>query len=144
MGPNEILLSGGQFVDDKTCSLDTFEIRLDQPEFRELRSYMKVARMHHSMIYIEERGCVLAVGGEDENQGLLDSCESFNVQDQAWKMLNTMNQKSKNVGLCKFVRDGRRGEERPIYVYAFGKLAVERVEISSSSPKWEELIVKGF
>jgi N-acetylneuraminic acid mutarotase len=52
---------------------------------------MKVARMHHSMIYIEEKDLVLAVGGEDENGNLLDSCESFNVKDKLWKMLNTLN-----------------------------------------------------
>jgi hypothetical protein len=44
-----------------------------------LKTYLKVARMHHSMIYVEERGCVLAVGGEDENGNLLDSCESYNL-----------------------------------------------------------------
>ena len=100
--------------------------------------------MQHSMIFIEEKHCVLAVGGEDENQGLLDSCESFSLADRQWKMLNSLNQRCKNVGLCKFVRDGRRNEDRPVFVYAFGKLAVERMEIGQASPKWEELIVKNF
>ncbi len=101
-------MSGGQFIDDKTCSIDTYLIKLDSLEFKELKSYMKVARMHHSMIYIEEINCVLAVGGEEENQNLIDSCEMYNIQDQQWKMLNTLNQRVKNVGLCKFVKDGRK------------------------------------
>ena len=33
VGAGQILLSGGQFADDKTCSVDTFEI-VDHEEFR--------------------------------------------------------------------------------------------------------------
>jgi hypothetical protein len=59
-------------------------------------------------------------------------------------MLNTLNQRCKNIGLCKFIKDGKRGEDRPVYVYAFGKLAIEKMEIGSLNPKWEEIIVKNF
>ena len=107
---------------------------------------MKVARMHHSMIFIEEKNLVLVVGGEDENQHLLDSCESFNLNEGQWKMLNTLNQRTKNVGLCKFMTGSKRDADRPIFVYAFGKLAIERIELTKTpiSPRWEELIVKNF
>jgi hypothetical protein len=39
-----------------------------------------------------------------------------------------------------------KDKEGPIFVYAFGKEAIERVEITKApiSPRWEELIVKGF
>lgn len=43
---------------------------------RDMNTYMKSARMHHSMIYIEEKDYIIAVGGEEENNGgLLNSCE---------------------------------------------------------------------
>lgn len=51
----DFLLSGGQFLDDKTCSIDTFLIKVEEPEFQELKTYMKVARMQHSMVYVEEK-----------------------------------------------------------------------------------------
>jgi hypothetical protein len=31
--------------------------------------------MQHSMIYIDERDYILTIGGEEENGGLLSSCE---------------------------------------------------------------------
>lgn len=81
---------------------------------------------------------------------LLDSCELYNKEDKTWKMLNTLNQRSKNIALCKFSKDKYKGElgvnEKPIYVYAFGKQAIERIEITKTpiNPRWEELNVKGF
>ncbi|CDW79004.1 kelch motif family protein [Stylonychia lemnae] len=140
-----IMMSGGQFVDDKTCSIDSYKIKIDKQELKEIKSYMKVARMHHSMIYIDEKRQVLAVGGEDENSNLLDTCELYSMSEKQWRMLNTLNQRGKNISLCKFVKDKKDGE-RPIYVYAFGKLAIERIDLSKIpiSPRWDELNVKNF
>lgn len=89
---------------------------------------------------------MLAVGGEDENGNLLDSCESYGVREQTWRMMNTMNQRSKNVGLCKFSSGSRKDQNKPIFVYAFGKLAIERIELTKTpvNPRWEELIVRNF
>lgn len=81
---------------------------------------MKVARMHHSMIYIEEKRFILVVGGEDENSNLIDSCELYSMGDKSWRMLNTMNQKGKNMGLCKFSKE-KKEADKPIFIYAFGK-----------------------
>ena len=60
------------------------------------------------------------MGGEDENSNLLDSCELYSLSEKSWRMLNTLNQKAKNISLCKFVKEKKEGE-RSIYVYAFGK-----------------------
>ncbi len=121
-------------------------IKVEELEFEELKTYMKVARMQHSMIYIEEKDQVLAVGGEDENGSLIDSCESYSVREGTWKMLNTLNQRTKNVGLCKFTTGSKKDQTKPIWVYAFGKLAIERIELTKVpvSPRWEELIVRNF
>lgn len=87
----KIMLTGGQFVDDKTCSLDCFKLNLQKLELKEVKSGLKAARMFHSMIHIEEKRLVLAIGGEDENGNLLDTCEVYSRQDKTWKMLNTLN-----------------------------------------------------
>ena len=90
------------------------------------------------MIYIEEKSMVLAVGGEDENNGLLNSCELLNLNDNSWKMLNALNYPGKNLGLCKFSKDNK------IFVYCFGRNSVERIDIIKNpiEPKWEELKIK--
>eukprot|EP00347_Sterkiella_histriomuscorum_P023731 403333576 len=149
IGNKKVLMSGGFYIDDKTCSLDCFKISINKQEIKETKSYMKVARMHHSMIYIEEKRFVLVVGGEDENNNLLDSCELYNRSDKSWKMLNTLNQRGKNISLCKFVKDKKAdltSADKPIYVYAFGRVAIERIEVTKIpiNPRWEELNVKGF
>jgi hypothetical protein len=69
------------------------------------------------MIYIEETGQVLAVGGEDENGGLLDSCELLNLSEGNWKMLNSLNYRNKQLSLCKFVIESKTIHK--LYVYAF-------------------------
>ena len=47
-----------------------------------MKGYMKVSRMHHSMIFIDEKNGFLAVGGENENGTLLDSCEYYNKAEK--------------------------------------------------------------
>lgn len=101
---NEIIMAGGYFPDDKTCSIDSYKINAQSGELADMNACLKAARMHHSMIMVEEKGIILAVGGEDENGNLLDSCESYNFQDNQWKMLNSLNNKGKNIGLCKFIK----------------------------------------
>ena len=59
------------------------------------------------MLLVEEKGIILTVGGEDENGNLLDSCEIYNYSGNTWKILNTLNNKGKNVGICKFTKDNR-------------------------------------
>lgn len=55
----DILLCGGQYADDKTCSMDTFLIKSEETSdddkmITDKKAYMKQPRMHHSMIYIHE------------------------------------------------------------------------------------------
>jgi hypothetical protein len=64
---DEIYIAGGQFPEDRTCSIDTFKLKTSTKTLKECKSYLKQARMQHSMIYIEEKGSIIAVGGEDEN-----------------------------------------------------------------------------
>lgn len=140
---NDILMCGGQFIEDKACSIDTYKIEVNKNTLRDTKQYMKVARMHHSMIYVEEVGHILVAGGEDENGGLLDSCEILNKYDVEWKTLNSLNCKAKNVGLCKFVVESKPLYK--IYIYAFGRSGVERIEMSKTSTldsRWEELNIK--
>ena len=115
-------MAGGQFIEDKTCSLDTYKINVNKFTLKDMKTYMKVPRMHHTMIHVEEKGMILAVGGEDENGGLLDSCEMYNTVDNNWKMLNSLNYRSKGVCLCKFVLENKNVMR--IFVYAFDKNGV--------------------
>ena len=110
-----------------------------------MKCYMKVARMYHSMIYIDNKNLIFTVGGEDENGNLLDSCEVYTTNDNHWKMLNTLNYKGKNLGLCKFIKENKKSGDRQ-YIYAFGKKAIERIDISKTpiDPKWEELTVSNY
>ena len=103
---------------------------------------MKVARMHHSMIYVDEKNGFLTVGGENENGSLLDSCEFYSKAEKQWKVVSTLNFKGKNLGLCKFSRESRK--DGIVYIYCFGRQSIERVEITKTpiSTKWEEIIVK--
>ena len=61
--------------------------------------------MAHSMIYIEEKNIILTVGGEDLHLNQLDSCEVLDLSDNKWRFLNTLNNKGKNIGLCKFIKE---------------------------------------
>lgn len=75
----EIILSGGQFTDDQTCSIDSYRIEVQTGILKDMNACLKQARMQHSMVLIAEKGVILAVGGEDENGNLLDSCEIYNT-----------------------------------------------------------------
>jgi hypothetical protein len=96
------------------------------------------------MIAIEERGMVLAICGQDESGNLLDTCEAYFDQEKNWRIFNTLNYKGRNIGLCKFV-EGRDGEKRYL-VYAFGKQAIEKLDLSRKplEQKWELLQIKNF
>lgn len=91
------------FIDDKTCSLDTFKIHLSKYQLREAKgAYLKQARMQHSMIFIEEKNFVIAAGGMDENNGMLNSCEVYSIEGNSWKMFDSLNNQGANLSLCKF------------------------------------------
>jgi hypothetical protein len=110
---------------------------------RDMKADLKSARMHHSMIYIEERGYVIAVGGEEENNGgLLSSCEQFNIGENSWKMFNSLNNSGKNLSLCKFVKDSKT--DTRLVLYCFGRNFVERIDLNKIplDSKWEELKFK--
>ena len=125
---NDLILTGGQFADDKTCSIDSYRVDVMSGQLTDLNASLKQARMLHSMIIVEEKQMILAVGGEDENCNLLNSCESYSTQDNQWKVLNTLNNPGKQMSLCKF-NTSRNGEKR-ILVYAFNKQHIERVNLS--------------
>ena len=65
---------------------------------------LQTPRMQHSMIAVIEKGMILTIGGEDESGNLLDTCEAYIVQENNWRIINTLNNKGKNLGLCKFTR----------------------------------------
>jgi len=54
------------------------------------------------MIMIEEKQIILAVGGEDENGNLLNTCEAYNLFENQWKVLNSLNHPGKGMSLCNF------------------------------------------
>jgi hypothetical protein len=56
--------------------------------------------------------------------------------------MNNLNNKGKNLSLCKFIETGKK--EDIIYVYAFGQKFIERVNMNKPvfDPKWEELNIK--
>ena len=76
------------------------------------------------MILVEEKQMILVVGGEDENNNVLDSCEAYSLQEGQWRVLNTLNQKGKNLGLCKFI--STKAGFKQILVYSFGRQQVEK------------------
>ena len=43
------------------------------------------------MLLIEEKGMILAVGGDDGQGNMLDTCEAFSFSDNQWRTLNQMN-----------------------------------------------------
>lgn len=135
-------MCGGQYIEDKTCSIDTFKIGINKQTLKNMETYLKSPRMHHSMIYMEEKDIVLAVGGEDENGNQLDTCELYNCGDNSWRMLNTLNNRVKNAGLCKFTVETKNNSQ--MYIYCFGKYSVERVDLMRTpiDTRWEELNVK--
>lgn len=61
--------------------------------------------MNHSMIYIDELEAVLVVGGINDTQSQLDSCELMIFSEKMWKPFSSLNYKGKNLSLCKFVKD---------------------------------------
>jgi hypothetical protein len=91
------------------------------------------------MILLEEAKAVLAVGGEDENGNLLNSCEFYSLADNNWKTLNSLNNPGKGISLCKFT--GMREQDRRIFVYAFNKTHIERMNLQSinTNPKWDDI-----
>ena len=99
---SDLIMTGGKFEDDNTCSKDCYKIDTINGELSDMGCKLENPRMHHSMITIIERGIILAVGGEDESGNLLDTCEAYILQDNTWKIINTLNNKGKNLGLCKF------------------------------------------
>ena len=95
------------------------------------------------MLYITEQHQALALGGADENNDYLDSCEVYSLKDNSWKLMNTMHQKGKQLGLCKFVKEGKKGDlgGPRIYVYAFGSQNIERIDMTKIpiDSKWEKV-----
>lgn len=98
-------MTGGQFTNDKTCSIDCFIIDIINGNLKDFNASLKQARMQHSMILVEEIGTILAVGGEDENGNHLDSCEQLKLFENQWKVMSSLNNKGKNISLCKFIRN---------------------------------------
>jgi Kelch motif len=140
----EVIMTGGQFVEDKTCSLDCYRINVESGELEDMNQSLKMARMQHSMLLVEDKQLLLVVGGEDENHNILDSCEAYSLQENQWRVLNTLNNKGKNLGLCKFYNN--KGGVKQLYAYAFGSKGVERIDLSKTpiDPKWEEVKVKNI
>lgn len=80
------------------------------------------------MISIEEKKMVLAVGGEDENGNLVDSCEAFSIPENQWKVLNTLNTPGKLMSLCKF--NSKFGKEDRLLIYSFNRNNIERINLN--------------
>ena len=102
--------------------------------------------MQHSMVLVEEKSMIIIVGGEDENGNVLDSCEIMNIKENSWKVFSSLNNKGKNLGLCKFTKENRRSGEKFIYIYAFNNNIIERINVNSLKidTKWEILKVKSM
>lgn len=67
------------------------------------------------------------------------------MHEKQWRVINTLNNKGKNLGLCKFTRDVRKQTyEKIVMVYAFNKAFVERLDFSRKPEdlKWEEIKIK--
>jgi 6-phosphogluconolactonase (cycloisomerase 2 family) len=74
---SDIIMTGGKFDDDDTCSQESYRIDSVNGELTEMGCKLQTPRMQHSMIAIIERGMMLVVGGEDESGNLLDTCEAY-------------------------------------------------------------------
>jgi hypothetical protein len=72
-----MLLTGGQYLEDKTCSQQCFSVDLDNALIEDTNCSLQQPRMNHSMLAIEEKGLVLALCGQDESGNLLDTCEAY-------------------------------------------------------------------
>jgi len=97
-------MTGGKFDDDRTCSGDSFKIDTLSGDLSDMACKLQTPRMHHSMVTIIEKSMTLAIGGEDESGNLLDTCEAYFMHENSWRIINNLNNKGKNLGLCKFVR----------------------------------------
>lgn len=122
-------------------------INVNKASLKDLSATLKVARMNHSMIVTteSEKGTVLVVGGEDGSGALLDSCEIYKRSDPtSWKPFASLNNRGKNVGLCKFSEDATSKGPAKVYIYAFTRNAIERVDLGKqpAPTKWEELNIK--
>ena len=127
----DIIMTGGQFSDDKTASIDTYRIDAVDKSIVDIEASLKVARMNHSMVFVEEKGMVFVVGGSDEKGFELESCESMLLKENQWKAFSSLNTAGKNLSLCKFAKENRRAGEKVLYIYAFNFNAIERVNLFS-------------
>ena len=74
---SDLIMTGGKFDDDDTCSQESYKIDPVNGELTEMECKLQTPRMQHSMIAIIERSMMLVVGGEDESGNLLDTCEAY-------------------------------------------------------------------
>jgi hypothetical protein len=125
-----VVMNGGLFSDDKTCSGDSYRIDVECQILEDMDASLKLPRMHHSMILIEEKGQMLVVGGEDDQGNLLDQCEILDVKENVWRSFSALNNKGKQIGLCKFTKDNKRYGEKILLLYAFNKTFIERVNLN--------------
>jgi N-acetylneuraminic acid mutarotase len=84
---------------------DSIKINTNTNSIKKLKAHLRIARMNHSMVYIDELEAVLAVGGVNDTGSLLDSCELLVFKNKKWKIIGSLNYKGKNLSLCKFVKD---------------------------------------
>lgn len=91
------------------------------------------------MITIPEKAMILAIAGEDESGNLLDTCEAYFVQENAWRIISTLNNKGKNLGLCKFVKVNTTTHEKSFIIYAFGQTFIEKLDLQlkPADQKWQ-------
>ena len=74
---SDVIMTGGKFEDDNTCSQESYRIDSVTGELTEMGCKLQTPRMQHSMIAIIERSMMLVVGGEDESGNLLGTCEAY-------------------------------------------------------------------
>ena len=107
---------------------------------------MKSPKMCHSMVsIIEEKGLIMAVGGEDGHGNLLDKVEIYSVEKNMWKVLNCLKNPGKNMGICKFLKQSKTAKgEKQVLIYVFGRNVIERINLDKVplDEKWEEVKLK--
>jgi hypothetical protein len=59
----ELIMTGGQYEEDSTCSGESYRIDTVNGEIKNMGCKLETPRMQHSMIALNERGIILAVGG---------------------------------------------------------------------------------
>jgi hypothetical protein len=63
---------------------DCVKLNLNNLTLKKLKAHLRLPRMNHSILYIDELDSVLVAGGENESGSQLDSCEFLPFKDKKW------------------------------------------------------------